>query len=131
MIYKVGHAEVDTSTREIRQSGMSRLAEPRVFDFVEYLIRFRHRMVCKQVLIGRSEELNVAAACVDDVLRGEPRTLVVSGEAGIGKTAFCERVAEMAQARGVVSFWGKCSEVPGAPAYWPFIQLLRGTLAAE
>ena len=51
--------------------------------------------------------------------------MLVQGSPGIGKTtllrAFCTRAKE----RGAHVFWGRCWEDGGAPAFWPFIQVLR------
>jgi DNA-binding CsgD family transcriptional regulator len=41
-------------------------------------------------LLGRSDECAVLDALIDDIRRGESRSLVVRGEAGIGKTAVLE-----------------------------------------
>jgi DNA-binding CsgD family transcriptional regulator len=47
-------------------------------------------------LIGRTEECAVLEAARDDVRRGESRSLVLRGEAGIGKTALLEHLVERA-----------------------------------
>ena len=41
-------------------------------------------------LLGRADECALLDALIDDVRRGESRTLVLRGEAGIGKTALLE-----------------------------------------
>src|SRR5690349_15261910 len=82
MIYRIGHAEIDTSTREIRQRGVPGLAEPRVFDFLEYLIVRRDRIVGKQELIdqlwgGRavSDSVMARAAYAARRLLGDPAAI--------------------------------------------------------
>jgi hypothetical protein len=50
------------------------------------------------------------------------------GEPGIGKTRLAQEIAAHAAARGVSSLWGRCWEAGGAPAYWPWIQILRARL---
>jgi DNA-binding winged helix-turn-helix (wHTH) protein/tetratricopeptide (TPR) repeat protein len=76
-------------------------------------------------LIGREPELTLATECLEAASAGQRRTLIVTGEAGVGKTALCERIALLSAERGSHAVWGRSSEVPGAPAYWPFTQVLR------
>jgi predicted ATPase len=53
----------------------------------------------------------------------------VSGEAGIGKTRLAEQLADYAGSRGVEVLWSRCWEGGGAPAYWPWIQIIRAAVA--
>jgi DNA-binding NarL/FixJ family response regulator len=70
-------------------------------------------------LIGREPELAAVAAAIADVARGAGRTLLVHGEAGIGKTRLLSHVHETAAARGFAVFAGRASELerdlPRAP----------------
>lgn len=52
----------------------------------------------------------------------------VSGEPGIGKSRLAEEAANVGRDRGMRVFWGRCWEAGGAPAYWPWIQVLRALL---
>ncbi|MDX6719729.1 MAG: eukaryotic-like serine/threonine-protein kinase, partial [Solirubrobacteraceae bacterium] len=54
--------------------------------------------------------------------------VVVTGEPGIGKTALARVFADRAAARGASSAWGTCWDGGGAPALWPWVQIVR-TLA--
>jgi hypothetical protein len=60
---------------------------------------------------------------LDAARSGEGRLLVLTGEAGIGKTFLAERLADEATARGMTVAWSMAR--PGAPAFWPWVQLLR------
>ena len=51
--------------------------------------------------------------------------MLVEGPPGIGKTALCMQLADAARSAGGVALWGRCLEEPGAPAYWPWRQLVR------
>ena len=55
---------------------------------------------------------------------------LVSGEPGIGKTRLCEELGVHARAERMNVVWARGWEGDGAPAFWPWVQVLR-TLARE
>ena len=61
-------------------------------------------------------------------LSGTGATVAIAGEPGIGKTHTAQVVAQWAAVRGMQVLWGRCNEEPGAPPYWPWVQLVRGWL---
>ena len=75
-------------------------------------------------LVGRSRELARLRVAVDDAIGGHGGVLLVSGEAGIGKTRLVLEAAEVAQQLGARTAWATCAA--DAPAYWPWRQVLRG-----
>jgi tetratricopeptide (TPR) repeat protein len=79
--------------------------------------------------VGRERELAELRAGLDDVSAGHGRLFLLSGEPGIGKTRLAEEISNEASARGMRVLWGRCWEGGGAPAYWPFIQILRACIA--
>jgi tetratricopeptide (TPR) repeat protein len=54
--------------------------------------------------------------------------LLLSGEAGIGKTRLAEEVEVEARHQGMLILWGRCWEGGGAPAFWPWLQIVRAYL---
>ena len=50
---------------------------------------------------------------------------MLAGEPGIGKTMLMEALASEADASSVRTVWGRCWEGGGAPAYWPWLQVLE------
>ncbi len=52
------------------------------------------------------------------------------GEPGIGKSRLAHEVADRARAAGVATYWGRCWESGGQPAFWPWIQILREVVRA-
>ncbi|WP_416140773.1 helix-turn-helix transcriptional regulator [Halomonas sp. HK25] len=81
-----------------------------------------------EAFIGRKGEL----AVIDEALRqcraGQGGLLLLSGEPGIGKTRTAQELAVRADQQALMVIWGRCYEEPGAPLYWPWLQLLRGSL---
>jgi hypothetical protein len=49
---------------------------------------------------------------------------MLAGEPGIGKTSVADRAAALAAERGFTVLWGRCWEAGGAPAYWPWLDLI-------
>ena len=64
-------------------------------------------------------------------LSGRRQVAVVTGEAGIGKTWFCERVTADAERDGFDVVWGRCWPHAGAPALWPWPAVLADLIGAS
>ncbi len=75
--------------------------------------------------VGRRAELAQLVTCVDALERGQGSLCVLIGEPGIGKTRLAEELAHLAEARGARAVWGSAWDGGGAPAYWPWIQIVR------
>lgn len=56
---------------------------------------------------------------------GRGGVVVLVGEPGVGKTTIAEQAADLAADAGAVVVWTRCLDATAAPAYWPWIQLLR------
>jgi tetratricopeptide (TPR) repeat protein len=78
--------------------------------------------------VGRERELAELKSALDEAREGRGRLFLISGEPGIGKTRLAEQIANEAAARGMQVLWGRCWEGDGAPAYWPWIQIIRGCI---
>jgi DNA-binding SARP family transcriptional activator len=86
------------------------------------------RAAPRGVFVGRSRELAALDDALDDALDGRGRTLLIAGEPGIGKSRLVDELAARARARNADVLVGRCWEAGGAPAYWPWVQVLRGYL---
>jgi class 3 adenylate cyclase len=75
--------------------------------------------------VGRESEMTQLRAAVDDALSGRGRLVLLAGEPGIGKTRCCDELATYARLRGAQVLTGRCYESQGAPAYWPWVQVVR------
>lgn len=76
-------------------------------------------------LVGRRRELEEVSAAIDAAEHGRGQLFLLEGEAGIGKTHLADAIAERARRRGFAVLWGRCWEQGGAPAYWPWTQVVR------
>src|SRR5215203_5158846 len=79
------------------------------------------------LFVGRDRALARLLAAVEDATGGYARLVLVSGEAGMGKTTL---VGVAAARSGLAVGWGTCAEAERTPAFWPWSVALRGLLAA-
>jgi eukaryotic-like serine/threonine-protein kinase len=82
-------------------------------------------VVSSDLFVGRGRSLEMIKAAVDEALSGRGGLVLVSGEAGIGKTRLAEEVAAYAATRSVTVLWASCWKDSGSPPFWPWIQILR------
>jgi tetratricopeptide (TPR) repeat protein len=80
--------------------------------------------------VGREAELAALAHAFDEAAAGGSPLVLLTGEAGIGKTRLAARFADLeARARGALALYGRCDEDAVVP-YQPFVEALRRHLAA-
>src|SRR5581483_4251306 len=79
--------------------------------------------------VGRDREVAELRRGLYDAAAGHGRLFLAVGEPGIGKTRLGDELARLAAARGARVLRGRCWEGGGAPAYWPWTQILRSYLA--
>ncbi len=77
------------------------------------------------VLHGREAPLAALRDGLESALGGRGQLALVSGEAGIGKTAIARAIAREAEARGALVTWGHAWEFADAPPYFPVWPCLR------
>ena len=75
--------------------------------------------------VGRTRELDELGAAFADASDGHGAVLLVCGEPGIGKSRLMEVLAASARADGWSVLVGRCWDGGGAPAYWPWVQVVR------
>ena len=80
--------------------------------------------------IGRLAALSRLRERLEAARAGRGSLTLVVGEPGIGKTRLCQEIAATAADAGCQVRIGRCYEGDGAPAYWPWIQILRESIAA-
>lgn len=76
--------------------------------------------------VGRLAELAALDDAIGQSHGGAGQVALLAGAAGIGKTRTAQEAAAHATARGMTVLWARSPEEPGAPPYWPWIQLVRG-----
>ncbi|HEX2486060.1 MAG TPA: AAA family ATPase, partial [Myxococcota bacterium] len=75
--------------------------------------------------VGREALLAHLGGVLARARNGRSGWVLLSGEAGIGKTRSAEELAARAAAGGFAVHLGRCPETAGAPPYRPWVQVLR------
>jgi DNA-binding SARP family transcriptional activator len=76
-------------------------------------------------LIGRQREWNRLLACWRSARSGPPHVVILSGEAGIGKTRLAEELLRWADQQGFSTARAQCYAAEGAMVYAPVVRWLR------
>ena len=77
------------------------------------------------VFIGREQETKELRVALNDTLAGKGRLFMLVGEPGSGKTRMAEQLAIYARLCNAQVLIGGCYEGEGAPAFWPWLQIVR------
>ncbi|MBI3782681.1 MAG: AAA family ATPase [Deltaproteobacteria bacterium] len=75
--------------------------------------------------MGRAREIDLLERGLSAACAGRGGLIVVTGEPGIGKTRLATELEERAVESGAFAVWGRCWEAGGAPAFWPWTQIVR------
>src|SRR4051794_20918872 len=84
------------------------------------------RSPASPALIGRDHPAAVLRAEIGRALDSHGGLVLVTGEAGIGKTALVGEGAEEARRQGALVLSGSCWDSDSAPGHWPWVQVVRG-----
>ncbi|MBB3726479.1 ATP-binding protein [Nonomuraea dietziae] len=76
-------------------------------------------------LIGREHPAELLRAEISRVTGSHGGLVLVTGEAGIGKTTLVTSAAEQARRQGALVLSGSCWHSDAAPGYWPWVQVIR------
>ncbi|GAA4058477.1 helix-turn-helix transcriptional regulator [Actinomadura miaoliensis] len=78
----------------------------------------------ESVLIGRRAELAALTAALDRAAAGTAATVLVSGDAGVGKTHLVSALARVVRDRGGTVLVGQCAELGESMPYLPLVDAL-------
>jgi DNA-binding winged helix-turn-helix (wHTH) protein/tetratricopeptide (TPR) repeat protein len=81
-------------------------------------------------LIARAQYLDQFIACLQDARTGQPRVVLIQGEAGIGKTRLLREFQALARQWGAQVCFGRCHEHLSLP-YLPWMESLLAHLNAS
>ncbi len=81
-------------------------------------------------IVGRDEPLRRLGAAIDAAAHGHRSALLVTGQAGIGKTSLLAAAVAAGADDGAIVGWGTCWHGEGAPGFWPWMQAMGGLARA-
>lgn len=77
-------------------------------------------------LFGRDHPAGILRSEIVRATDSHGGLVLVTGEAGIGKTTLVTDAAHEARRRGALVVGGSCWDSDSTPGYWPWVQVLRG-----
>lgn len=83
------------------------------------------------VLIGREQEVATLQSLLEQVRQGHGQVMLLSGEAGIGKSRLAAEVKTQAQAQGFLALQGACFPTDHSAPYAPLLDLFGAAQAKE
>jgi predicted ATPase/DNA-binding winged helix-turn-helix (wHTH) protein len=84
------------------------------------------------VFVGRADQLTTVERSYRRAFSGAGGcTLLVWGEAGIGKTRLAEELVSRATEGQACALWGRCLPDEGTPPFWPWTQILRQWISTQ
>ena len=81
--------------------------------------------VSPPVLVGRDEELSLLRGYARTAAHGQGSSILLAGEAGIGKTTLCAAVEIDAADSGMLVLTGSCYDLTTTPPYGPWAEIAR------
>ncbi|HEX6555402.1 MAG TPA: AAA family ATPase [Ktedonobacteraceae bacterium] len=82
-------------------------------------------------MVGRAAAFSQLVGSFQQARQGQPRVVLIEGEAGIGKTRLATEFVAWAGAQGADVLSGHAFEMGGRLPYQPLVEALRGRLEAE
>ncbi|HUZ84265.1 MAG TPA: AAA family ATPase, partial [Gaiellales bacterium] len=79
----------------------------------------------RPLLVGREREQEILRAQLDRMLAGQGGTVLVGGEADIGKTTLVEDLDIQAEEAGALVIWGHAYDLSVTPPYGPWLEIFR------
>ncbi len=89
-----------------------------------WLRQGRQNCRCEAPVIGRERVLAELGGLLATARAGTGSVVVLTGEAGIGKSTVADALVERARSEGVPVLIGRAVADEGAPAYWPWRRAL-------
>ncbi len=86
-------------------------------------------VLAEPVLVGRERELEELGSFLNPAVEGKGRTVLVSGEAGSGKTRLTREFLTTAKKKGVAVLAGWCLSDAAVP-YFPFVEAFNSYFAS-
>jgi len=83
--------------------------------------------VSSPIFVGRVAERAALTSALERAAEGQPGIVVISGEAGVGKSRFLAECTALARSMGIASASGACLDAAAAALpFGPFVDVLQG-----
>jgi len=85
----------------------------------------------RKVFVGREKELKQLVRSFQEVCRRMGQSVIVSGEAGVGKSRLASQLRSYVEYQNAWVLYGTCLYQEGMDAYLPFVDAIRDFFSAE
>ena len=92
-------------------------------------MKLKSGVLAEPVLVGREQELEELELSLNSAIEGKGKTVLVSGEAGSGKTRLTREFLKVAKEKGVLVMAGWCLSDAAIP-YFPFVEAFNTYFAS-
>ena len=82
-------------------------------------------------LIGREHEMAVVGQAVELAHNGLGSSILLLGEAGVGKSRLAREARSLGQQQRMLAFWGRCVDGGQSTPYQPFSEALLAGLRGQ
>ncbi len=79
----------------------------------------------RRPLVGRKRDQAMLRQALDVMLAGNGSLVLVSGDAGIGKTSLLDDLSRHVESDNLLVFWGHAYDLTSTPPYGPWLEILR------
>lgn len=115
---------LDAPARVPQSARLKEVGQPHAPAVPAYLLR-----ASEVPLVGRADVVSLVEQVLQSAHNGQPVTLIVRGEPGIGKTRLAAKSAELAAARGFTIVYGRSDEDLALP-YQPWIEIMSNAASS-
>lgn len=118
-------AEADKALYFSKKTGRGRVTDAGRYDPAQVLDRTVHEQLGHPELVNRIQEMDAIRRALQECTQGQPRFMLVSGEAGSGKSRILREALQLAKEKDMIYVFTRCAEYYSPSPYRVLINLVQ------